>query len=163
MTQMKPNQFSVPALLHSISVRESTAAWIWHHDLNGDMVDDVIVNLLEPENSVRFFLGRADTAFLESQSRIREVTVKSKNDLMIVDANNDGIEDIVLNNKLKKSIQFYAGRGDGTFLPKTRLVSTEGIGGFTIGDIDNDNISELLYTDQVNGIVKVIHFNGEGK
>jgi hypothetical protein len=134
MTEIQPRQFSSPVLIHSAAVRESTGAVIWHHDIDGDMIEDIIVNFSEPENSLRIFLTRSDTSLSESKTRIRDVFVETRNDIQIADANGDGNIDVVVKNHLQKSIQLYAGRGDGTFLPRTRLISTEGIGGFTVSD-----------------------------
>jgi len=154
---LAPEQFSTPRLVCSFDEPEAAAPLLWTSDINDDGNDDLILNLGEPENSLTVFMGRTDTTLAAARSNIKStVAVTSKDRLKILDMNGDGLPDIVLENNLKKTIQVYFGKGYGAFSPGTRIASSGGFGGFDLGDLNNDSIPELIFSDAVNGLLQVV-------
>ena len=132
---------------------------LWNADLNHDGVEDLIIQLADPEQSLMVSLGRHDSilSFAPPSFRLKEdISILEHENVVVADLNGDGIPDLVLENYFNKTIQTYPGRGDGTFLPRIRLMSSEGIGGFAIGDINNDHIPELMVSERPNGLLRII-------
>ncbi|HZY10477.1 MAG TPA: VCBS repeat-containing protein, partial [Bacteroidota bacterium] len=130
---------------------------MWNADINGDPFTDLIVYFQEPKNILIFYLGRKDSSFSSPRFQLEDVSViDSREHLRIIDINGDNHNDIIVGSTFKKIIEVYLGKGNGTFYQRTRLSSMENIGGFTLKDIDHDAIPELIMTDEVRGVLKII-------
>jgi hypothetical protein len=150
-------QFDPPRFAFALEERERVSLRLWSADLNRDRIPDLVINILEPRNVLMTALGRKDTTMSPPSFRTRgDVTISAAANLQIVDINGDGWPDILLNHQVRRYIQLHIGRGDGTFLPRIRLRSTGGVGGFTVTDVDDDGSLELVVTDYANGVVKII-------
>jgi hypothetical protein len=88
------------------------------------------------------------------------IRINSKRDLVCSDVNEDGNTDLIIRNSASKAIESYLGRGNGSFIRKSVIMSSDGIGGFTFADTDRDGIQELILTEQINGVVKIISLKG---
>lgn len=161
LQQEKPRQYSAPILCFSLSVPESVGVLAWTGDLNGDGNDDLILNLQEPVNALVWSLRQKDSTFAPPQGRLPGVTISYGQDLQFADVNGDRQMDILFENSLSKSMFYLPGAGAGTFLPKVRLISTEGVGGFAFRHRRHDGSPELLVTDQVQGVLRVISLDAE--
>lgn len=140
--------------LFSFPVGENQKVLLWAADINNDRIPDL---LLDVGDTLFASLGKNDTTFRRPVRCLpKAVSVAATEDLQISDLNGDGREDIIVNNSLTKTVEVYWGRGDGTFNSVTRLISSQGVGGFTLGDIDDDGMPELLLSDAVNGVLKII-------
>jgi hypothetical protein len=150
--------FDTAKILFSFEEQSEIPLRLWMADLNGDKIPDLLMNLQAPENMLMSAFGINDTAMTQPSviGPKNGIYLSSTDHLKIMDMNADGVSDLIFENDLKKSIQLYLGKGNGTFLPLIRLASTERLGGFTIGTITHENIPELIMTDDVNGIVKFI-------
>ena len=162
MTQDKMRQFTAPAPAFSISVAESVGVLAWSRDLNGDGLDDLIVNLQEPVNALVCSFRQKDSTISAPTIRMKDVAVRSEKDLQIGDATGDGVPDIVFENSITKSLYYLPGPLTSSALPRVRLISTEGLGGFALGHRRSDGAAQLLVTDQIQGLLKVVVFGGEG-
>ncbi|MBI5214248.1 MAG: VCBS repeat-containing protein [Ignavibacteriae bacterium] len=146
-----------PFLDFTIDKRETPPTLMWSADVTGDGYPDLIMNFQKPENSLVVSVNGTNGIFLQPKFQSRfPVSVSSRDQLRVFDVNNDGRMDIVVNNSLTKEIQVYWGAGNGQFPNVNRLISAEGIGGFTVADINADGIQELIVTDSMNGWLKVI-------
>jgi hypothetical protein len=155
-------KFERGKLAFSIDEANVVSAIIWNADLNNDGIQDIVMNFREPENLLAVSLGRRDSSFtMPLAAFTKSVNISSWENLKFVDINNDGKKDIVLQNELNKNLQVLIGKGDGNLTPRYRLISTEGIGGFTFDDLDKDGTKELIITDQVNGVLKVFPLEEE--
>lgn len=146
-----------PLLDFTIDKRETPLVLMWSADVTGDGYPDLIFNFQKPENSLVVSVSGSDGVFLQPkfQSKI-PVSVSARDQLKIFDVNNDGRMDLVVNNNLTKELQIHWGAGNGQFPNVNRLISAEGIGGFTISDLNLDGVQELIVTDSFNGWLKVI-------
>lgn len=150
-------QFSLPRLAAAFAESTAVPVFLWSGDMNADGRDDLLLNFADPLNRLELFLGNRDTTLTPAPLfGISDVAVASTSRLRLVDINGDGRRDIVLDNKLTRSIQVWPGKGDGTFLPGHRLMSTEGVGGFTISDLDKKGRISLIVTDSLRGVLRII-------
>ncbi|TAK62757.1 MAG: VCBS repeat-containing protein [Bacteroidetes bacterium] len=145
-----------PHLDFAMKMQEFPHVLMWNADITGDGYPDLIFNLLQPINQLQIALSGSNQKFQEPKFRLRiPVNVKSRSQLKLVDVNGDKRTDIVLNNSLTKEIQVFWGAGNGTFPTVNRLIGSEGVGGFTLADLDNDNFQELIVSDSLNGLLKI--------
>ena len=93
---------------------------------------------------------------------MKDIFIRSQKDLQVVDATGDRLADILFENYLTKSLYYVPGPVTGSALPRVRLISTEGLGGFTLGKRHSDGSSQLLVTEQMRGLFKVVDFSGGG-
>jgi hypothetical protein len=146
--------------LFSISSEEHPKVSMWGADINNDGIEDLIINLQDPDNALFTSLGKKDLSFSPPQKHFSDAISVSRHDrLKVIDINGDNIKDLVLENDLDKSIQAFLGKGDGTFSSKIRLTSTVGLGGFEVCNINNDATTELILVDTVDGLLKIIPLN----
>jgi hypothetical protein len=64
--------------------------------------------------------------------------------------------DLVVKNEADRSIEIFPGLGDGTFDPGPHLISTKGISGFTLDDINRDGVPELIITDSASCVLRIL-------
>ncbi|MBI1806365.1 MAG: VCBS repeat-containing protein [Ignavibacteria bacterium] len=150
-------EFGPLKLACSFDEPDAVVPLLWSSDLDNDGVGDLILNLKEPENKIFILKGTKDsTLHLSSTQPIAFVAVSSKDRLKILDVDGDGTADVVLENTMTKRCQAFLGKGDGTFPEEIRLTTSEGFGGFDLGNFENGLIPELVLSDSINGIVKII-------
>lgn len=156
------NRFDPPQTILSFDSSAQTDALLWSGDLDNDGTKDALINFQGSDPFLIAAFGTRDS--LPSHAPFRfgsPVRVASPANLTILDLNGDGVNDLVCLNDLKKSVEFYQGKGDGTFLAPVRLASAEALSGFAIGDINHDIVPELIMTDSTNGVLKIISLREE--
>ena len=85
--------------------------------------------------------------------------------MCVGDLNNDGHIDIISANSLRGYIQVFLGYGNGTFATRSMYVtdnSTEPQW-LALGDVNDDNIVDIVYVDRVSRIVGMLIGNGDGR
>ena len=154
-TKKAPSKF-----LFSVPSEEVPRISLWCGDINNDGIDDLIFNALDPEDQFWTSIGRRDSGFAVPQRHVSDAISVSHHDrLKIADMNGDHFSDLVLENDLDRSIEVYMSRGDGTFASKMRLLSSVGLSGFEICDVDKDSSPELVLVDNADGLLRIIHLN----
>jgi hypothetical protein len=145
------------SIIFTLPFDDQPRAMMWIADVNNDHIPDILINFLEPDNEMIVALGTKKDSFGPPAERLNDdIAVSSLEALQVADMNVDGIEDIVLQNSLDKTIYAYLGKGDGSFFPRIRLTSSAGIGGFAVADINHDGVPELLLLDQPTGSLRII-------
>lgn len=132
-------------------------ALLWLADLNNDAVSDLIINLRAPENAILISLGHRDSMFNQVTYRFKNsISIASISRLTVSDLNGDGKKDIVLLNDQKNEIQYFQGKGEGTFWPAVRVASADHVGGFALSRLTSDDSPQLILTDEAKSILKII-------
>ncbi len=159
ITHNESTKTEQPRLDFVLNMKDFPTALLWNADVTGDGYPDLIINLQQPANELLVSVNGSQQKFLQPkfQSRI-PVNVSSRSQLKVLDVNGDRRMDIVINNSLTKEIQVFWGSGNGNFQTVSRLISSEGVAGFTLADLYNDNGQELVVTDSLNGWLKIITF-----
>ncbi|MBI3364710.1 MAG: VCBS repeat-containing protein [Ignavibacteriae bacterium] len=154
-------QFSVPQFMFALDVPEPVSATLWSKDVTDDQIPDLVINIQQPMNTLIVSLGKKDTTFsLPLSYQIQSVNISSRDDLSFLDINSNGKIDLVFNNQLSRTLQIFGGKGNGEFIQKMRLISTQGIGGFTMGEVHAPGYVDLLYTDTDGGLLRIINIAG---
>ncbi len=117
-------------------------------DVNEDGIDDLV---FPSKDGMYYQLGQADGSFSETEIYMGTLDTYSSsvNGMITTDFNLDGKQDLyysinILGNS--RSLRLFVNQGGGVFTPVTILNSTAGsIGGSYVGDIDNDNLPDILY------------------
>jgi hypothetical protein len=149
-------------LLFRLSAPVQPNAYVWNADLNGDGIPDLIINILEPDNKLYVSMGQRDTSYSQPRIHLSDgISVGNPENLKVADVNSDGIPDIVLNNDLNRTFEVYLGTGNGAFLHRVRIMSSEGIGGFALTDMNHDGKPELVVSDAASGLLRVIELVNE--
>ena len=113
-------------------------------DLNNDSHLDVAL-ASQSENYVFILLGHGNRSFASKISYYAGPN-RSPSSLSIGDMNNDGYQDIVYNNIMKRTVGILLGNGDGTFRPQIESF----VGGYynpafvAIGDFNGDRIGDVV-------------------
>ena len=145
-------------LVNSFDESETVSSLLWFTDVDNDDVNDIILSLDEPENKLYISIGQSDSTFAPFKciNENRPIQISSIDRLKIYDVNNDNKSDIIFEDDIGKTIQICYGKGRHIFSQPLRLINSGYIGGFDLSDLDNDSYPELVMTDPLNGIVKII-------
>ncbi|MEZ4884983.1 MAG: FG-GAP-like repeat-containing protein [Chitinophagales bacterium] len=81
----------------------------------------------------------------------------------LTDVNQDGKQDLIMFNTWDDVVQWFEGRGDGTFTEHLPIVMDMGVEIYSIvvEDINSDGSKDILYADGLGNIM-VIESNGDG-
>ena len=83
-------------------------------------------------------------------------------DLLMVDANQDGVADLVVSNGGANTVSVFLGTGDGSFqAPKIFTVGTNP-GGLTVSDFNGDGHIDFAVANRGSNDVSVLLGNGDG-
>ena len=123
---------------------------MWNSDLNNDGRSDCVIFREDSLSGLFIYLG-TDLNSPESSAIhvIEDVEVVSSRDLKITDIDKNGNRDIVINNRMRRSLNAYLGNGSGRFSTPVNLAGTARWGGFDISDVDNDGYPEVIMTDSL--------------
>lgn len=126
-------------------------------DLNNDGNNDVVL-ITSSRNSSKMYvaLGRGDSTFVLTNQSFPRTLVSHSHNIKLRDADGDGNLDILLINELTKSLQYYRGKGDGTFIPPRTIADAEDIGDFEIADLFKTGTPQILLTNQRRNTLNII-------
>lgn len=137
---------------------------LWLKDITNDGLDDILVYLPEPDRLLFTAISRPDTLFNSPTFQLQGVTCQNDgNSPEFFDADGDGLTDLFVNDPMKKSLVLYLGEPGGGFQKGIPLLSTEGIYGFAVSDLNGDESPDLILSDSVRGILRIIPYEGNGR
>jgi hypothetical protein len=119
-------------------------------DLNGDGIPDVIASWSYPTPATKIYLGTANGTLVPVPGQFSSQAVR---DITTGDFNGDGKTDVFFNG------QFFAGNGDGTFLPGVTITSDTTDVYADAADINQDGNLDLVLGGST---VSVLLGNGDG-
>jgi len=116
-------------------------------DFNGDgIMDFAIANTGGTQTTV--FIGNGDGSFAQGTNYAISAV---SSDISIGDFNGDNNADLALLSRTTGTISILAGNGDGTFTAfTTRPLSATDAQRITIGDVNNDDVLDLVSVDVTN-------------
>lgn len=144
-------------IAHEFPAMPDRKAYLWTADLDNDDTLDVVLSL--PHESAKLYVLRAtmNNAFEEEKLVLDNVTLSDRLQLQIVDANNDGLPDIVVHNQSDDSIGWLRNEGKMSFSPLKRLVQAEPGSHFFVGDVNGDRVVDMAVTYPRRGTVQILN------
>lgn len=131
-------------------------------DLNGDGKLDVVSNSFASPGAQSVFLGNGDGTFNAPRSYI---AAGNPNDMIIFDANGDGIPDIATASQ-SQSAGIMIGNGDGSF--KANITYIVAGGSSTVNrsiksaDVNGDGYNDLILLSSSTSAITLLLNNGNG-
>lgn len=128
-------------------------------DFNGDGNEDLAV--AAGDNAVTILLGNGDGTFATSTVSISG----SLANMTVGDFNGDGRPDLAVQNIYPTSeVEILLGNGDGTFTVGTPIAAGVGsnLNQVVAGDLNGDQSSDLIITNQQSAAVTVLLSNSDG-
>ncbi len=126
-------------------------------DLNGDGVDDVILSRGGDSPAIGIARSTGNGQFDRDVRWIQGLRVPGRSMLNVLDADGDGLKDIVLFDELGQSILMLAGRGDGQMSAPRRICTVPGAGGFAVGPLTASGMNDLVVTFPQSGGLRVFY------
>jgi hypothetical protein len=149
--------FGTPVTISSSSPSPGTTMFM--ADLNMDGKPDVIWG-------GAIYLGKGDGTFNQQPLNV-PVAANNGSVLAVGDLNGDGVPDIVVssNTQTDKSINIYAGNGDGTFQTMPFYTTSQSVLASTvlIGDVNGDGHPDLVLENIKDNVTSILLLLGDGK
>jgi hypothetical protein len=142
--------------LYSFPDSDGVPTALVNGDLNDDGHDDVLLAVRGTKSTLYAILAQEDSSSDGPRALPGAIDIAGADGVKIVDVNCDGLNDILLYNSLTAAIEVYLGDGAGGFAPAVTVFHREGIGGFALTDVDNDNIPDLVVTDEREGLLDIV-------
>jgi len=138
-------------------------------DLNNDGIDDLVTANYD-DNNISILMGQTDGLGNAKGTFSSSMQVGVGNGCFFVqpgDFNEDGIVDLAVANSLDDNISVLigigngSGAGTGNFAPAVNYTAGYGASEITTGDFNNDNITDLAVSNQLDDSFSVLLGNGD--
>lgn len=125
-------------------------------DVNGDGLSDVVVSTggNSPDSAIEVILQNSSGLF---DPPIRYVSYDIPGSLEVVDANGDGLQDIIVMHEGWSAMGVYLQGAEGQLLPEELFSSVYSPRDLAIGDINGDGKNDAVIAEYFKGLV--IHYN----
>ncbi len=150
-------EFLAPREIGSVDAAEVEGALIWVSDVTGDGRPDILFNVQDPVNSLYIFAGVNDSTFAAPLLQFPgDIRLQDRFDVQVLPKQPGRLRSVIINNSRTRSLQMYNVRQDGLFIPASRLVSTQGMGGFTYIPASHTQNGTLILTDRPGGYIRIM-------
>jgi hypothetical protein len=137
-------------------------------DLGGDGWPEILVVVGVPALgppaatlSLLVYPNRPNRGF--TQPPPREPVGPRPVDVATIDANRDGIPDLVVANRGDHSLSLLIGAGDGTFATEDRIETPAGLRRITVADLEADGTPEVIAACDSSGVVTAVTLLSQGR
>jgi FG-GAP-like repeat/Chitobiase/beta-hexosaminidase C-terminal domain/Bacterial Ig-like domain (group 3) len=131
-------------------------------DFNEDGIPDIASSATNESttNEVAIFLGRGDGTF--TGPTFTPPTGRAPAWVLVGDFNQDGHQDLAVQNAADETVTIFLGKGDGTFTAGSTFAINDAITPIVAGDFNGDGKTDLVSAGE-NGTNLTIYFgNGDG-
>jgi hypothetical protein len=137
---------------------EAAPSYVWAGSFGRSDTMDLLVYSGSPLNTLERALGKGNGQFDQPAPLLRNVELANRSMLQIVDADNDGYADIILNNGKTGTLGWLRGTREGTFEPWQPLLGVDKGEFFAVGDLNGDGVGDIALSRSANGTVMI--YNG---
>ena len=139
---------------------DTVASYIWTGSFGRADTPDVLIYFGAPVNTLEQARGKGNGQFEEPVVLVPNVKLANRSMLQLVDADNDGWPDIVLNDANTAALGWLRGEPNGSFEPRQTLISLRANDYFAVGDLNGDGIGDVAVSRAKKGTIMI--YNGAG-
>jgi hypothetical protein len=133
-------------------------SFVWTGSFSRPDTIDLLIYFGAPANILEEARGKGDGQFDQPSVLLRNVLLRNRSMLQIVDADNDGFPDVVLNNGDVGSVGWLRGTSHGAFEAWQPLIGAGPQEFFAVGDLNGDGIAEIAISHTSKGTIMI--YNG---
>jgi hypothetical protein len=131
---------------------------MWASNLDNDDTLDVLLVFPGESRKMYALRGKTEESFEDPKLLDEGVRFTGRSQLRIIDADGDGLQDIVYLDDGSMSLVWLRNKGGISFEPRQKLVAVRAGSHFSLGDLNHDGVMDIAVTDQVKGSLKL--YNG---
>jgi FG-GAP-like repeat len=156
-----------PTFLPAVNYPVQGDGWIATGDFNGDSNPDLVV--ANQDNTVSISLGNGDGTFqtqrfvtvpqFANYVAVGDFNADNKADLAVISVNNLNFS---VPSAVQGAVYILLGNGNGTFGAAASVATATLPRSLTVGDVNHDNVLDLVVANQGDGTVTVLLGNGNG-
>jgi hypothetical protein len=136
---------------------QNEARFVLAADLNGDGFDDVILGMGGSNPSLGVACAQGDRFTGPDTRWIPGIRVASQHDILVEDADGDGLIDIITLDQEQRGVVVLSGTGNGRFAAPRLICRTPEAGGFALGALRTAGMNDLVVTDMQRGCIQVFY------
>lgn len=125
-------------------------------DINGDSWPDILVARSGNSPGLGIALSNPTARGPGSLRWLANVRISSPDQVLLVDADQDGNRDIVYFDAARRSVLAMYGRGGGELSPPKSVASVSSVGGLSVGPLRGSGMNDLAVTDTAHGYVRIV-------
>ena len=168
-TDLKNLELGLALLDTSLEVKQRVTArelfpandrtcFVWASNLDNDDTLDVLLVFPGESRKMYALRGKSEDLFEDAKLLDESVRFTGRSQLRIIDADGDGLQDIVYVDDESMSLVWLKNKGGMSFEPRQKLVSTRAGSHFSLGHLNRDGVMDIAVTDQLKGSLKL--YNG---
>jgi FG-GAP-like repeat len=143
--------------LVAFSDPQSEIRFVLAADLNGDGIDDLLLGMGGPNPSLGVAFASGDRFLAPDIRWIPGIRVAAQRDILVEDADGDGLIDIIALDQEQKGVVVLSGTGNGRFAAPRLVCRTPDAGGFALGALRRAGMNDLVVTDTRRGCIQVFY------
>ncbi len=154
-------QYALSRILTTIPAETSPVATLKCLDINGDHIPDLLMSVQGANTTIYTLLGKSDSTFSSPMAQLTgALSIASPDDVQFIGSSHRRRDDFLINNSLTRTLEFYHARSDGLLLPSSRVMSTEGMGGYLYCRNQRSQTTQIMVTDRHHGFLRIIALEG---
>ena len=142
----------------SFTLPDSSIAksYLYFADVNGDSILDLLFCFPKNARTIRLALGDSNGVYRSSRKLEEEIRIDNRAQMQLLDLDDDGNVDIVVNDRFRGGVGYLKGNGKGDFDPWKPLYLNQGISHFGFADFNNDGVKDIVVAMRHEGVLTLV-------